>query len=304
MNPLNRLIVRTLPLVPRPVVRLIASRYVAGETLDDALRRVARAERRRVHGDARRARRGRRRPRRDRADGPRIPARARRDRRARPRLEHLRQADGARIEARSRATAGGSSRGSRRPRAGHGIFVRIDMEDSSVTEETIRIYLEFREQYRRSASCSRPTCAAAPRTRGGSRRSRERPRLQGHLRRAAGDRVPGARGDPRQLHGARRGLFGAAVYVGIATHDPILVERALAPIARPGSPARPTSSRCSSASPGPAAPPGRRGPPPPRLRPLRRGLVRVLAPAPQGEPLDRRATSSRGLFVPEAGDGP
>ena len=36
MNPLHRLVVRTLPLVPRSVVRNIASRYVAGETLDEA----------------------------------------------------------------------------------------------------------------------------------------------------------------------------------------------------------------------------------------------------------------------------
>ena len=42
MKALNQLIVRTLPLVPKPVVRRIASRYVAGETLEDALRCVAR----------------------------------------------------------------------------------------------------------------------------------------------------------------------------------------------------------------------------------------------------------------------
>jgi proline dehydrogenase len=29
----------------------------------------------------------------------------------------------------------------------HDNFVRIDMEDSSVTEETIRVFLEFRERY-------------------------------------------------------------------------------------------------------------------------------------------------------------
>src|SRR6202011_3933344 len=39
---LNQLIVRTLPLVPKPIVRRIASRYVAGETLEDALRVVER----------------------------------------------------------------------------------------------------------------------------------------------------------------------------------------------------------------------------------------------------------------------
>ncbi len=37
MNPLNELIVRTLPLVPKKIVRHFASRYIAGEKLEDAL---------------------------------------------------------------------------------------------------------------------------------------------------------------------------------------------------------------------------------------------------------------------------
>jgi len=40
MNPLNTLVVRTLPFVPRRLVRVVASRYVAGETLEDAVRTV------------------------------------------------------------------------------------------------------------------------------------------------------------------------------------------------------------------------------------------------------------------------
>jgi proline dehydrogenase len=40
MGLLDWLIVRGLPLVPRPIVGRVASRYVAGETLDDALRAV------------------------------------------------------------------------------------------------------------------------------------------------------------------------------------------------------------------------------------------------------------------------
>lgn len=38
MNVLNRLIVSTLPAVPKPIVRKFASRYIAGEELSDALR--------------------------------------------------------------------------------------------------------------------------------------------------------------------------------------------------------------------------------------------------------------------------
>src|SRR5689334_11982947 len=40
MNLLNRLIVSTLPAVPKPIVRKFASRYIAGEDLSDALRVV------------------------------------------------------------------------------------------------------------------------------------------------------------------------------------------------------------------------------------------------------------------------
>ncbi len=38
MSAFNRLLVTTLPLVPKPIVGRVASRYVAGETLDDAVR--------------------------------------------------------------------------------------------------------------------------------------------------------------------------------------------------------------------------------------------------------------------------
>src|SRR6266542_2075473 len=40
MKLFNTLVVKTLPLVPRPLVRAIASRYVAGETIEDAVRAV------------------------------------------------------------------------------------------------------------------------------------------------------------------------------------------------------------------------------------------------------------------------
>jgi len=38
---LDRAIARTLPLVPKPIVRRVANRYIAGETVDEALRVVA-----------------------------------------------------------------------------------------------------------------------------------------------------------------------------------------------------------------------------------------------------------------------
>src|SRR5690348_13306747 len=38
---LDRVIARTLPLVPKSIVRRVANRYIAGETVDEALRLVA-----------------------------------------------------------------------------------------------------------------------------------------------------------------------------------------------------------------------------------------------------------------------
>ncbi len=40
MHLLNKLVVTTIPLVPRPIVRYFAGRYIAGETLQDAVRTV------------------------------------------------------------------------------------------------------------------------------------------------------------------------------------------------------------------------------------------------------------------------
>jgi proline dehydrogenase len=40
MHLLNRLVVATIPLVPRPIVRYFAGRYIAGETIQDAIRTV------------------------------------------------------------------------------------------------------------------------------------------------------------------------------------------------------------------------------------------------------------------------
>ena len=40
MNPLYRLLARSLPYVPRPIVRRVASPYVAGETVAEAFRVV------------------------------------------------------------------------------------------------------------------------------------------------------------------------------------------------------------------------------------------------------------------------
>lgn len=231
---LNSLIVRTLPLVPRSVVRRVASRYVAGETLEDAVETVralnaegcmatldvlgedvsvleeteptVREYERAIETIAAKG-----------LDsnlsvklsalGLKIdPAECRR---------HLR-----RILEAARAT---------------GNFVRIDMEDSSVTEETIRIYYESREVYSRVGLV-----------------------LQAYLRRTRDDAAKAARAranvrvckgiyvEPERIaykdRDEIRDSFSSVVdhlletgcYIGIATHDSVLVERALRTIGRLG----------------------------------------------------------------------
>lgn len=40
MELLNRLIVKTMPIVPKPIIRRVSNRYIAGDTLQDAVRLV------------------------------------------------------------------------------------------------------------------------------------------------------------------------------------------------------------------------------------------------------------------------
>ncbi len=204
MKALNQLIVRTLPLVPKPIVRRIASRYVAGETLEDALRCVRALECGGLHGHARRPGRGRHAPRGDRADGARLRAGAR------PPSPSAGSTRTSRSSSRRWASssippiAASSSRASSRPRAPrrlrphrHGGLLGHGGDDPHLS----------RVSRARSQRRPRPAVVPAPKRRGRGARRRgqgERPSVQGHLRGAAGDRVSGPRGDPAQLHGDGR----------------------------------------------------------------------------------------------------
>ncbi|HEX9150362.1 MAG TPA: proline dehydrogenase family protein [Thermoanaerobaculia bacterium] len=232
MKVVNDLIVATMPLVPRRIVRRIASRYVAGETLGEALETVAALN----------------------ADGCMATLDVlgedvrRREESGDTVAEYLRALDG--IAERGvdcnisvKLTALGLKldpqhcrrefarvvEGARR----HGTFVRIDMEDSSVTEETIRIFGETRARYEKVGLV-----------------------LQAYLRRSLDDalRAASMHANVRVCKGIYvepsaiafqdreeiRDSFSAMVdrlleagsYVGIATHDPILVERARATVSR------------------------------------------------------------------------
>lgn len=234
MNPLHRLIVRSLPLVPRAVVRNVASRYVAGETIESALAtvRALNAEGCMATLDVL---------------GEDI---TRLDETEATVVEYQRAlseiaARGVDSNISVKLTALGLkldpdhcrrefARIVESARA-RGIFVRIDMEDSSVTEVTLQIFFESLRKYEKVGIV-----------------------LQAYLRRSAEDtrRVADAGGNVRVCKGIyvepptiafqereeiRRSymelvesLLSSGRYVGIATHDPVLVERALALVARLG----------------------------------------------------------------------
>jgi len=227
MKALNALIVRSMPLVPKPIVRRIASRYVAGDTLAEALKTVhaLNAEGCRVTLDVLGE---------DIADMGETEATVAEYRNA---LDAI-AAEGLDANVSVKLTALGlklDPAGCRRQLArivevarAHGNFVRIDMEDSPVTDETLRIYEETRRSYPRVGAV-----------------------LQAYLKRSPSDarRIAAERGNVRVCKGIyveppeiayqeperiRQGymelleiLLSAGAYVGIATHDPVLVERAL-----------------------------------------------------------------------------
>ncbi len=232
MNPLNRLVVKTLPLVPKAVVRRIASRYVAGETLEEALALVRglNAEGCRATLDVL----GEDVTREDETEATVVAyERALADIAAQGLDSNISvklTALGLKLDpSHCRRQFGRIVAAAKK----QGIFVRIDMEDSPVTEETIRIFFETREKYDKVGIV-----------------------LQAYLRRSAEDarRIAAVGGNVRVCKGIYveppsiafqdreeirasyvalvEQLLSAGSYVGIATHDPLLVERTLAVIGR------------------------------------------------------------------------
>jgi len=234
VNLVSRLVVASLPLVPRGVIRGIASRYVAGETLEQALETVRllnaqgcmatldvlgedvsrKEESERTVADYLRALEG-------------IASRGL-DSNVSVKLTAL----GLKVDAQHcRREFARIVEGARR----HGNFVRIDMEDSSVTEETIRIYREACAAY---AGVGLVLQAYLKRSLEDARTAAQ---TGANVRVCKGIYV-----EPPEI--AFRGreeiresysrlvdlLLGAGSYVGVATHDPILVRRALETVERLG----------------------------------------------------------------------
>ena len=236
MNPFNSLLVRTLPLVPKPLVRLVASRYVAGETLDDALRTV-----RTLNGEGCRATLdvlG--------EDVTRISETEETVAEYRQALDAI-AAERLDSNISVKLTALGLKLDSSRCRAqldrileaarSHGNFVRIDMEDSSVTAETIRIFFEARC---RTESVGLVLQAYLRRSREDARRAAS---VHANVRVCKGIYAespeiayPGREEIRDNFAAIVDDLLSEGCFVGIATHDAPLVERALATVRRLGLP--------------------------------------------------------------------
>jgi proline dehydrogenase len=146
MSAFNRLLVTTLPLVPKPIVGRVASRYVAGETLDDAVRviRTLNQEGAMATVDVL---------------GEEV---SEREKALAAVEENLRAFEAihregldANVSVKPTLLGLKIDEGFCRDNIGrlaeaakqHGNFVRIDMEDHTTTDATLRIYRELQERY-------------------------------------------------------------------------------------------------------------------------------------------------------------
>jgi proline dehydrogenase len=228
---LNRAIVGTLPLVPREIVRRLSSRYIAGPTLDDAVRVV-----RRLNAEGKMAT----------IDvlGEEIASHVEAAAIVQSYRDVLARIEEDRLDANISIKLTGFGLGLDedlcrtnldevvRDANERGIFVRIDMEDSSTTDVTLRLYSDLRTAgYAKVGvvlqACLRRTLADtagldAVRLCKGIYVEPEAIAFQGYDEvRASYVRCLAA-------------LLDAGAYVGIATHDEYLIGEALRLIAERG----------------------------------------------------------------------
>ena len=220
---------RVLPAVPRPVVRRLSARYIAGPTLADAQRVVAELNAKGMLAtvDVLGEEVGR-------PDEARAIAKAYLD------VLDAIDAGGLRANVSVKLTAlglkldPGLARANVEAIAARGTFVRIDMEDSSTTDATLALYRDLREQGRNNLGVV----------------------LQAALKRTVGDAESLAGANVRLCKGiyveppelafrdyeavrvnfvrALDTLLDGSCYVGIATHDEWLVEQALRAVSARG----------------------------------------------------------------------
>jgi proline dehydrogenase len=137
---LDRALVRVLPVVPRPVVQLFSSRYIAGATLDDAVRvvRGLNAEGMLATIDVLGEEIAH-------ADEARAITRAYLDVFDAIEREHLDANVSVKLTALGLKLSYDVCKENVRAVLAQGRFVRIDMEDSTTTDATLRLYRELRD---------------------------------------------------------------------------------------------------------------------------------------------------------------
>jgi proline dehydrogenase len=227
MSLLDAAIARTLPLVPKPIVGQVSKRYIAGEAMEDALAVVAALNARGML-----------------ATVDVLGEHIHRTSEADASVEEYKQAlaafaaRGLQANVSVKLTAIGLQldpavclRGLEEivaTAAGYGNFVRVDMEDSACTEETLSIFLQVQAK--------QPNVGVA--LQAYLRRSRDDVRRLAE-RRANVRLCKGIYNEPRVLAYKDReiirrnyallleDLFRGGCYVGIATHDELLVWEAL-----------------------------------------------------------------------------
>ncbi|HTO95321.1 MAG TPA: proline dehydrogenase family protein, partial [Bacteroidota bacterium] len=226
MHILNRLVVATIPAVPRPMVRYFAGRYIAGETLQDAIATVRALNAEGVCATLDVL--GEDITRRDEAVASREQsnqvlhaiAREKLDSNLSIKLTSL----GLKLDT---AFCAENVREILKVAAGYNIFVRFDMEDSSCTTDTIGIFRTLHAEY--------PNTGIV---------------LQAYMRRSADDTLAllgdrpnfrlckGIYREKKEIAFQERGevqrnfvrllglMLKQGAYVGIATHDSVLVDAA------------------------------------------------------------------------------
>jgi len=227
MHLLNRLVVASLPAVPRPVVRHFASRYIAGDSLDQALRCVRRLNAEEqvmatmdVLGEDITSRQEAESARRDSEEVLHAIARENLDSNLSIKLTSL----GLKLE---QGFCRENLRQILRVAAGHGNFVRIDMEDSSCTSDTIEIFHSLQPDH---ANCGIVLQAYLRRTEADVRelvKTRANVRLCKGIYKEPEEIAFQGRAEVQQnFLMLLRMLFEHECYVGIATHDSVLVDGA------------------------------------------------------------------------------
>jgi proline dehydrogenase len=137
---LDRALVSVLPAVPKPVVQLFSARYIAGSTLADAVRVV-----RRLNAEGKLATIDVLGEEITREEEARAIAQAYRDVFAAIEREGLASNVSVKLTGLGLKLAYDLCRENLESILAQGQFVRIDMEDSSTTDETLRLYRELRE---------------------------------------------------------------------------------------------------------------------------------------------------------------